>query len=193
MFLHRVTLDVPPHMKKPVVVNLFGGPGIGKSTTAAEVFATLKHMGINVELVTEFAKDMVWEKSVRTLDNQIFVFANQHHRLWRLRDQVDVIVTDSPLLLSLYYGNEESETFEQLVLEEFNRFTNFNVLLQRTKPYNPAGRLQTEVQAKQIDDEVRRILTHTYQEFLVRPADRLGAVDIAYDAHRILLGLPLIR
>lgn len=40
-----------------LVVNLFGGPGSGKSTGAAYVFARLKMLGYNAELVTEFAKD----------------------------------------------------------------------------------------------------------------------------------------
>ncbi len=44
-----------------LVVNLLGGPGSGKSTTAADVFARLKWQDINCELVTEFAKDLVWE------------------------------------------------------------------------------------------------------------------------------------
>ena len=46
-----------------LVVNLFGAPGAGKSTGAAYIFSKLKMSGINVELVTEFAKDKVWEES----------------------------------------------------------------------------------------------------------------------------------
>ena len=48
-------------MKKPIVVNLFGSPGAGKSTGAADVFSRLKKLGINAELVAEFAKDKTWE------------------------------------------------------------------------------------------------------------------------------------
>jgi hypothetical protein len=39
-----------------VVVNLFGGPGTGKSTTASGVFYHLKRDNRNVELVQEYAK-----------------------------------------------------------------------------------------------------------------------------------------
>jgi len=35
-----------------LVVNLYGGPGTGKSTTAAATFAELKMAGINCELVS---------------------------------------------------------------------------------------------------------------------------------------------
>lgn len=44
------------------VINLFGGPGIGKSTLAAGLFEHMKIAGFNVELVNEYAKDMVWEQ-----------------------------------------------------------------------------------------------------------------------------------
>ena len=62
------------------VINLFGGPGSGKSTTAASVFSKLKIMGYNVELVTEFAKDMVWEQHDSIFDNQLLIFA-EHKNL----------------------------------------------------------------------------------------------------------------
>ena len=45
------------------IVNLFGAPGAGKSTGAAYIFSKLKLAGVNAELVTEFAKDKVWESS----------------------------------------------------------------------------------------------------------------------------------
>lgn len=46
-----------------LVVNLFGVPGAWKSTGAAHVFSQLKMKGINAELITEFAKDKVWENN----------------------------------------------------------------------------------------------------------------------------------
>lgn len=47
-----------------LVINLFGVPGAGKSTGAAYIFARLKMLGINTELVTEFAKDKVWDCNI---------------------------------------------------------------------------------------------------------------------------------
>ena len=57
-----------------LVVNLFGAPGAGKSTGAAYIFSKLKMAGINAELVTEFAKDKVWEESKAVFQNQAYIF-----------------------------------------------------------------------------------------------------------------------
>ena len=56
------------------IINLFGGPGCGKSTTASGIFYELKKRGYECELSPEFAKDKVWEDSLRTLDDQIYIF-----------------------------------------------------------------------------------------------------------------------
>lgn len=84
-----------------LVVNLFGVPGAGKSTGAAYVFSMLKMRGINVEYIPEYAKDKVWEDNTEVFKNQAYVFGKQSFRMSRCKDKVDVIVTDSPLLLSL--------------------------------------------------------------------------------------------
>ena len=43
--------------KDTLIINLIGGPGSGKSTTAAGLFYKLKQMGIDCEMALEFAKD----------------------------------------------------------------------------------------------------------------------------------------
>lgn len=153
-----------------LVVNMVAGPGSGKSTTAAGVFYNLKRAGVNAELVTEYAKDVVWEKSTNKLGNQVYILGKQHHRLWRLKDQVDVIVTDSPLLLSLYYGGEKSLPFRDLVLELFGSFDNDVYFIERAKKYNPAGRNQTEDEARKIDSALKAVL----DKYAIRYAEVIG-------------------
>ena len=141
-----------------LVINLFGGPGTGKSTMMADVFSKLKWKGINCEMAPEFAKEKVWEESYHTLDNQIYVFGKQHHTIHRLLDKVDVIITDSPLLLSLYYGKNMSKQFHELVWQEHAKLDTINFFLKRKKKYNPSGRMQSEKAAKLIDKELKDIL-----------------------------------
>lgn len=143
-----------------IVINLFGGPGCGKSTGAAYIFSKLKMMGVDAELVTEFAKDKVWESNEEVFKNQAYIFGKQSFKMSRCKDKVDVIVTDSPLLLSAIYNEEEilGEDFNKVVLNVFNSYGNVNFFLIRKKVYNPNGRLQTEEEAKEVDEKIKRFL-----------------------------------
>ena len=143
-----------------IIVNLFGVPGAGKSTGAAYIFSQLKMKGINAELITEFAKDKVWENNEKVFKNQLYLFGKQSFRISRVQDEVDVIVTDSPLLLSILYNQTPilGENFNQLVYDVFNLYNNINYLIKRTKPYNPAGRLQTEEESDALTEPLISLL-----------------------------------
>lgn len=151
---------------------MFGGPGSGKSTMAARLFSDLKNKEVNVELVTEYAKDLTWSKSFDVLSNQLYVFAKQHQRMHRLGDKVDVIVTDSPLLNSLIYHKSPSEAFEDLVQEEADKYYNIDVFLERVKKYNPIGRNQTESEANLLDQVIyASVRNYGYRFDLVIPGN----------------------
>ena len=162
-----------------IVINLFAGPGVGKSTTAARIFAELKLMGVNCEMALEFAKDKVWEESFKTMDDQIYIFGKQFHKIWRLKDKVDVIITDSPLPISIVYDKENSQAFHTLIMEQFNKFTNFNFLLERGSEYQTEGRVQTEEEAKEVDNTVKRVLDENGIKYTTLPID--GAYSVITD------------
>jgi len=166
-----------------IVVNLFAGPGVGKSTNAARIFAELKMLGINCEMALEFAKDKVWEESFRTMDDQIYIFGKQFHRIWRLKDKVDVIICDSPLPISIVYDKENSEAFHELIMEQFNKFKNLNFYLKRSSEYQKEGRLQTEEEAKKIDEIVRNVLVNYKIPFMTLDIDNSAKsiVEIVVD------------
>lgn len=139
------------------VVNIFGGPGTGKSTTAAYLFHELKCAGADVELVTEYAKDMVWEKRTNILSDQVYIAAKQNRRMERLVDQgIDVAITDSPLIMGCMYRPVDYFTFfEPLVAEIFKSYPNsLNLYLNRGFEYNPVGRYQTADEAMEIDQQI---------------------------------------
>lgn len=142
------------------VVNLFAPPGAGKSTGAAYIFAKLKMAGINAELITEFAKDKVWEENKEAIKNQAYMFGQQYYRMSKCKNKVDVLVTDSPLLLSILYNNDETlgEEFNSVVANVFKSFNNLNYWLNRVKPYNPKGRLQTEEESDALVPKLKDIL-----------------------------------
>lgn len=165
------------------VINLYAGPGCGKSTLAAELFATLKKRNINCELVREYVKDWAWEKrSINDFD-QYYFFGKQVRKESMLFEKVDYIITDSPVLLCGFYANkfcpeEISGVFPDLIQSYYNACTSKGVkhhhfLLERTKAYNPQGRYQTEEEARQYDIEIKE-----YCESILGPEALIRTEDI---------------
>lgn len=157
-----------------LVINMYAGPGAGKSSCAADLFADMKWLGYNVELVDEFAKECSWDKSFSILEDQIYVMAKQNRKLWRLRDQVDFAITDSPITLAPIYAKPEymPEYFEKLTHEVFDSYNNLNIYLNRTKPFSPIGRHHTEEESRQKDEEILDMLDKYKYEYWCVNADR---------------------
>lgn len=147
----------------PLIVALYGGPGTGKSTTAALLFAELKLLGYNAELVTEYAKDLTWEQRRTTLGNQPYVTAKQLWHLDRLSDQVDVIITDTSPLLALIYGHDLVDEFKAYIKADWKARRTVDIFLRRdpSRPYNVRGRAQSATQATKLDQRIKELLRYT--------------------------------
>ena len=164
-------------MAKLKVINLFAGPGAGKSTLRADLFGLMKKNQKDVEEVTEFAKDKTWEKNFSALSDQLFVLANQNRRLDRLKDQVEWVVSDSPILLGIHYKTPDylPNTFEDLIFELWDTYENHNFFIERNHPYDPTGRNQNEEEARAIDASIIRML-----EFNEIPFTKVLSGDTAH-------------
>lgn len=139
---------------KSLIVNFCAGPGAGKSTMAAHVFAELKWLNVSCELVTEYAKEKVWEKSFHVLNNQRFIYAQQYHGILRAAENVDIVITDSPLILSVVYAKPNDDAFINLIVDDFKKFWNITFFLERTKAFCQTGRIHNEEQAREIDKKI---------------------------------------
>lgn len=159
--------------KDLTVINFFAGPGAGKSTTAAGVFHEMKLKHYDVELVTEFPKDLVYQQRWNMFFEQADIFTEQHHRQRRLVQYgVKYCVTDSPLLLChMYISKDYYRNLLPLVNEAFNSFDNINIFLKRTKKYNPKGRNQTEDESREIDRKTLDLLFEQKQKFYMINGD----------------------
>ncbi len=145
--------------KKPLVINLIGGPGCGKSTTMSGIFYHLKKMEVSCEMVTEYIKDKVWEEQYKVMDEQIYVLGRQHHKISRLVDKVDIVIMDTSLLSSVIYDKSHSAALKQLCLEAFNNFNNMVFFIDRCDiSYDTSGRVQTQDAAKNIDEEYKKLM-----------------------------------
>ena len=174
-------------MKETLVINLIGGPGSGKSTCASGIFYQLKKLGINCELALEFAKDKVWEESIKILDDQLYVFGKQYHKLFRLNGKVDVIITDSPLLISILYNKTPSEYFDKLVVEQYHTFNNLLFFIDRAETYQTEGRLQTKSESMALDYTMKHILLTNDIEYDEVSCE--NAVDYIVDIVKTKLGI----
>lgn len=153
---------------KTTIINLYGGPGTGKSTSAAYLYYLLKANNFNVELVREYVKDWAWEKRNITNYDQIYFLGKQVRRESLLYGKVEWIVTDSPVLMNLYYANRycppvladgiKSATLSFYDQAEKDGHKHFHIFLKRNKPYLSEGRYQTEVEAKDIDQGIKTML-----------------------------------
>lgn len=146
-------------MKKNIVVNLFGAPGAGKSTAMAYIFASLKMRGISCEIAPEFAKELFYEENFTAFENQVFIFGNQFYRIARLMDKVDVVITDAPAFVSVYYNNLEcgKEEFNKFVAKASTGFNNRNYYLKRVVEYDTNGRHQSQEQAGEVGETILQL------------------------------------
>jgi hypothetical protein len=160
------------------VINLFAGPGAGKSTTAAGLFFLMKTRNHKVELVTEHAKELTYEKNWHKLGHQLSITGEQYYRQARLKGQVDWVITDSPLLLGAIYGSKPWE--REAAKAAFMEFENRNFVIDRCKPYQPYGRRHSEESSRAIDNTTKELLSELGFESSVVQGD-LDAPEIIYE------------
>ncbi|MDD4700157.1 MAG: hypothetical protein PHV07_07890 [Oscillospiraceae bacterium] len=141
-----------------LVVNLFAGPGAGKTTCAWEIASQLKKREINTEYVPEYAKELVWDENYKALADQEHIFEVQANRINRLIGKVDVVVNDSPILFSEIYGINNSNNFKQRIWEEHDSHKNFNLFINRGLRFEQQGRIHNLTESKEIDNKIKNML-----------------------------------
>ena len=151
------------------IVNIFGGPGIGKSSIAAGVTYKIKKNHISCDQPYEFPKLLAWDDNHSAIQDQLYVLANQHIGIVKSYGKVDYIVLDSPILLSLTYRNYYKgteypsslygESFDKMVLDTFNQYDNINIVLDRADGvHNNDERYQNLEESKELDIVIENTL-----------------------------------
>jgi tRNA uridine 5-carbamoylmethylation protein Kti12 len=170
-------------MHNTKVINIIAGPGAGKTTICALLFYELKIRKHVTEYVQEYAKTLVWKKDFDILNNQYLVTTEQYKLFKTMIGQVDYVVTDGSLLHGLYYNRynihntSNVEKTEQLILDCFGQFNNINIFLERgtSYPYETQGRIQTEEEAKEIDNILKHLLRLHKISYITLTADNIEA------------------
>lgn len=152
-------------MRTKFVINLFGGSGIGKSTSAAKLYFEMKTLGYDVEIVREYIKEWIQEGKNVGHFGQIIAYGEQVRRQTVLYNSVEYIITDSPLLLNPIYQKhyfkhdpiKEQALYDYKLTEDLG-IKHINLLLTRKTVFNPKDRFETEEQAKLMDFKIKCFL-----------------------------------
>jgi len=150
------------------LINLFGGPGIGKSSIAAGIFYKLKKKHVSCNNPYEFPKTLAWDNNIPAIKDQLYVFANQHRGIAQSYGKVDYIIIDSPILFSKIYHSYYTEGypaefygdwFHKMILELHNKYDNINILLDRADGvHNDEERFQNYEESLMIDKLCKKVL-----------------------------------
>ncbi len=154
------------------IINLFGGPGIGKSSIASGLIYKLKKRHISCDNPYEFPKLLAWDDNYSAIQDQLYVLANQHRGIVKSYNKVDYVVLDSPILLSLVYKNLYNgnnypsslygKLFEDMVLDLHKKYDNINIFLNRNTEefsFNNKERYQNIEESIAIDTQIKKLLT----------------------------------
>ena len=151
-------------MAKPKRIIFYGGPGVGKSTIAARLFADLKQTGIRVEHAIEHVKN--WTFIDRQIDgwDQPYLLGRQiQYSHYPLKKGADLVVEESPPELNAWYAEwfelPAAEKLMDVAWEYSKVYPTLHVLLKREDSfYDSFGRFQDIEDAKKIDRSVRSML-----------------------------------
>jgi 2-phosphoglycerate kinase len=153
------------------IINLFAGPGAGKSTIASGLMYELKKQHISADNPYEFPKNLAWDENMGAIKDQFYITANQHRNIVRSYGKVDFVVCDSPILFALVYKEKYKKEgdfisslygkeFNAFIFNLFNRYDNINYFLERNlnSSYDGGERFQTLEESKMIDKEIKDML-----------------------------------
>jgi len=159
-------------------INIFAGSGAGKSATASGIHNALCK-NYKIELVNEYIKSWAYQKRVPQSFDQCYIFGKQIHAEDSfLQAGVDHVVTDSPVLMQVFYARKHGFPCWQSLLEIATAFEaafpSINIFLDRSGiPFKEEGRYETESQAKANDVAMR-----TFMESYVAEYKMLRTLDL---------------
>lgn len=156
-------------MEKYRRINLFGAPGCGKSTVAAWLFSQLKILDYSVELVQELAKKYAYSKTSITSWDQLKLTTNQiTEEDFYLKNNVKLIITDSPIAISYFYSQDLP--YKEQILNLANifekQYKSINIYIKPDTNYNIEGRFHSKEEAENLDNQIKNFVTTQFEDYL---------------------------
>lgn len=174
------------------IINLFAGPGGGKSSIAAGLLHEIKKRHISCDAPYEFPKILAWDDNSEAIKDQLYVMANQHRGIAKSYGKVDYIIVDSPILLSIVYKNYYSsdlnvypsslygKEFNDLILHINDFYDNINIFLERSDDvnHNNKERFHNINESKDLDIRIKNMLNDNEIPFFEIPVDNNTVINI---------------
>lgn len=163
-------------------INLFGRPGVGKSTVAAHLYHEMKKRHLKVELVNEYVKSWAYMgRPVRSFD-QVYIFGKQINAEDRLlfHSGLDYIISDSPIMIQFCYAtmNQDPVRFalRDLVRLFDAQFKPLNIFLDSPRTaHEETGRYHSLKEAMAVAEVMKEVLAEEYGSFITwDPEDPVG-------------------
>jgi nicotinamide riboside kinase len=167
-------------------INLYGAPSSGKSTLAGQVFGHLKGQSHHIAFVQEYAKELVYQGMDMTRlseSDRIIILGEQFRREKILENQVEMLITDSPLLLTAYYHRDpnldEDWSYALDVVKRHLTNNEVHFWLESTDTFEIEGRSHSQEESLKIDNEMKLYLSKSGINFHTikgNPQERLDSV-----------------
>jgi hypothetical protein len=148
-------------MKKETIhINLWAGPGVGKSGVSGELFGKFKANSYDCEMVREYAKDLEWSGTL-TQTEQLIISAEQFRRENVIDGKVDIAIVDTCLLAGVMYCPLSYQDNLLKILKELSKkWKSHHYFLERNLniEYETNGRQQTLSESIEIDFKLKKFL-----------------------------------
>ena len=170
---------------KSIVINFYGGSGLGKSTLAAALYAKMKMNGDHTELVREYIKKWAWKDLKPGKYDQIYILGKQINAESDLYEKVDYIITDSPILIAPFFEQYllgvniiKNTALDFMKYAEDNGVHYLHFWLERPENFDSRGRYETKEEAIKIDLAMERWLTEVGVKLIKLPVDHEERISL---------------
>jgi len=164
--------------KYPLKIDIYAGPGSGKSTTARTLNGLFNAMNINSFNPIEIPKLHIWENSFNELNDQLKMFINQKYNQNLSLNNFNISIIDSPLLMQLVYLKEfpviNNKEIVMLVEKEIQKTlkNSYSIFLNRKHKFSNNGRIHNKEKSEKLNNEIKELLLHykiNFKEYDTHP------------------------
>ncbi|MBP5790104.1 MAG: PriCT-2 domain-containing protein [Neisseriaceae bacterium] len=160
------SLTAVANPENKLLINIYGSPATGKSYTAEHLAAVLRDAGIDCELVTEYATELIHQGKIDELKDQVFVTGEQLRREQAALNHANIVITDSPTALGIIYAPEHQKAALHDIAAQSDKIPHINIFLRHDyeslSTFSMNGRIHGKEESLAIQEQLIELLKGTY-------------------------------